>query len=306
MAWLIMFVMTFIIILLAIKTAEICLDIAWALRWGSDFADEIMLAMPKLKYIEDWRETWNAAIVKYKREDYLLLRYLKKKERDRRTARLLKISFSFLRKYIYRGSLLVFLLSLSIPYSQYVGIQGLVFYQCSAAVLLLIGLFIQALALLFNNLKMGFINNFHLSVFSSLEKKGTPIYLLSIRTILKNFFRVLGRNLAAMVIGFAGIYSALFFVCPRYLKEISASANPIINWFHMLYFSVITASTTGFGDLGTTHVVPRMLFAFEIILGILYITVLVIAFSHTISPEKPDWILELKKRRGHSVGKRRL
>ncbi len=290
--------MTIIVALYLFKTIEIGLDIVWDIRWGSIFADEIMLRLPDLRYIEDWRETWNAATAKYKRGDYLLLKYLTKKESDRRAAHLLIRFFSFLKKRLYRGSILVCLLSLSIPFSQHFRMPAFFFYKYVVIYVLIIGLSVQALALLFNNLKMGFINNFHLSVFSSREKSGIPIYRLSIRIILENFFRVLGRNFAALILGFAGIYSALFFIYPGYFANLSLSAHPLINWLHMLYFSIITASTTGYGDLGTTQVFPRMLFAYEIVLGILYLIVLVIAFSHTIFPEKPGWILELTNRPG--------
>ena len=296
MIWPILLFMLIILLLYVVKTSEISFGIFWDMRWGTMFADEIMLKMPGLRYIEDWRESWDAAIVKYKREDYLLLKYLTKKEYDRNAAGSLLIFLTFLRKYLYRGSILVCLLSLSIPLSQYFRIPIFLYYSSLAIFVLLIGLTVQALALLFNNLKMGFINNFHLSVFSSREKNGIPIYRVSIRTILANFFRVWGRNFAALILGFAGIYSALFFARPEYFRTLSTTDYPLVKWLHMLYFSVITVSTTGYGDLGTTQVIPRMLFAYEIILGILYLIVLVIAFSHTIFPEKPDWILELRNR----------
>jgi hypothetical protein len=268
------------------KILELALDFKWVTKNGKSYADEFFIKKSGIKTTSKWKELWLKLNEKYKRSNYLLSYYLDKIIEKGKMGLSYKTA-RFIKLHIFRGVRLLIFQSILIPIiiSQNCVMKP---YLIFCIILMTTGIILQASILLMNNLKMGFVNNYHLSIFSSLDKDNVPIYTLSVRSLLKYFLEVFGRNFASIIIGFAGIYSALYFLNGSFRNIESHSA--FFRWAEFIYFSIASISTTGYGDISALNVLNKLFCSLEIIIGLLFITILVLAFSTTHSPEKSDFI----------------
>ena len=80
------------------------------------------------------------------------------------------------------------------------------------------------------------------------------------------------------VLFFAGVYTSIQMLDPESFRGIPAefaadqSLGPNLI---MIYFSTVTITTLGYGDITPLHIIPRSLASFEALLGQVYLTVLV-------------------------------
>jgi hypothetical protein len=75
-----------------------------------------------------------------------------------------------------------------------------------------------------------------------------------------------GRNMlrvAAISFGLAGIYGAIYRIFPNIL-DWKDSAN---SWFTPYYFSIVTYTTLGFGDVRPATLIGEIIVSSEVILG---------------------------------------
>ncbi len=125
--------------------------------------------------------------------------------------------------------------------------------------------------------------------------------------VLGNIFRILGQMweaLAAFLLGygamvfiFACFYGAAWRYDPvRAFRGIDAFHHP--SFADFLYFSVVTMSTVGYGDVIPANALTRTLACIEVVLGIGWVTVVLSAAAALVRP-KVDLVL---KREWEEVG----
>jgi hypothetical protein len=94
-------------------------------------------------------------------------------------------------------------------------------------------------------------------------------------TLLQGIYNVLFRAYFAIALSFASIYTLLYYYNlhtseTRYITFSinNASGNMFVDF---IYFSIITMSTVGYGDISPVGVVPKLLCAFQVLLGYFFI-----------------------------------
>lgn len=84
------------------------------------------------------------------------------------------------------------------------------------------------------------------------------------------------RPLRALLISIFFIFTySLIFYCCKLIDYAKSSETNSIGWFQSLYFSIVTFTTLGFGDIIPTHGIGQIVVAFEVILGYLLLGTLV-------------------------------
>lgn len=76
--------------------------------------------------------------------------------------------------------------------------------------------------------------------------------------------------------GFAAIYYSISVYDPEYFSE-------PLTVFSSIYFSIVTVSTVGYGDITPIHWIPRVFVILQVILGFIYIVILVSIFVSILS-----------------------
>ena len=92
-------------------------------------------------------------------------------------------------------------------------------------------------------------------------------------TLLQGIFNVLFRAYLTIALSFACVYLLLYFG-PLILdgKKSFAVTNQSGNLFvDFVYFSIITMSTVGYGDISPVGIIPKLLCAFQILLGYFFV-----------------------------------
>lgn len=276
------------VVLFIIKNIEMTIDIIWDIKQGPIFADEILRCIPNIENESQWNQTWAKLEKKYKRHAvYILLNKLIKASNSSNgiKKRIVKI----IHKYIFRSFILMWASSLFIPiiflFRSYIWTYKL--FLIISICIISISIVIRTIELLINRIKMGSVDNFHRSIISRTNKAGYPEFMPSQRLILENFYIIFIRNIAATIIGFTGIFCSLYLLNPASFVGIINSNCPFNIWAQFIYFSVVTLTTTGFGDIQAINLSCRLLATLEIGVGLSYIVVLLQSFSITSSYEKP-------------------
>lgn len=84
---------------------------------------------------------------------------------------------------------------------------------------------------------------------------------------------------------FATVYVILSMFCPEAFL-FSANNAPLTNVFDYFYFSFVTLTTTGFGDIVPMHQVARAIVTVESITGLFYLAILVAHLATLMNPPK--------------------
>jgi hypothetical protein len=88
---------------------------------------------------------------------------------------------------------------------------------------------------------------------------------------------------AAAVIGFTGIYNGMYFLWGSH--AVAGNIRPEWPVVQMLYFSVITMTTIGFGDVYPMHPSVQILAACEAVFGTSVLVFMLFALSNTFIPD---------------------
>lgn len=85
---------------------------------------------------------------------------------------------------------------------------------------------------------------------------------------------------------FANLYEALYVTNPRSIAFGANFAGRSPGFGEMLYFSFITLSTLGFGDVAPAHPVARIVVVVESVTGVMYMAILVARFVSLHSADR--------------------
>jgi hypothetical protein len=118
--------------------------------------------------------------------------------------------------------------------------------------------------------------------------------------VLSNIFRILQQMweaLAAFVVGYAGlvfIFACFYAAAWQYdpataFRGVDAVHHP--SFADFVYFSVVTMSTVGYGDVIPANAITRSLACIEVVLGIGWVTVVLSAAAALVRP-KVDLVLK--------------
>jgi hypothetical protein len=86
-----------------------------------------------------------------------------------------------------------------------------------------------------------------------------------------------------IVVVFAGWYAAVYTVNPTGSFKSEPEHGPLA-FGDFVYFSIVTFSTVGFGDISPISTVARLLVAFEIFLGTLWVVIVFAAITAYLAP----------------------
>jgi len=184
------------------------------------------------------------------------------------------------RPYLFRFKILVFLLILL----SFLATRGAV--ALFAGVTLYSALWIQLIRILIDQAKYG----------SAVYLRGpvlpNPLFAAtfggpSARQKLRAFLHLFLGLCAVVAVGFA----ALFYLCHIQTGGTAFKGLPDDGWtfFHLIYFSIVTLATVGYGDVTPTEsVMPRFLVASEIVAGFLILVALVTSVSLTFQVGTDD------------------
>jgi len=118
---------------------------------------------------------------------------------------------------------------------------------------------------------------------------------------IKHFILVFAVLVTAVVFTFAGIYSGLQhlsesnFQSETGIKDTSkafdgiahSKLNPFGPPLELIYFSVVTMATVGYGDIRPANLVARLFVSSQICVNIMLFVFLLTTFSMTMDPEEP-------------------
>jgi hypothetical protein len=184
----------------------------------------------------------------------------------------------FLRPLVFRFKVLVFLLVLCTPFAA----PGKV--ALFAGLTLYAAIWIQLIRIIIDQLKYGSAHYLSGTAVPNplFERKfgGT-----SAKQRLRAFLYLFLGLCSTVVFGFATLYY-LYFVEHGHDGFNGLPPNTPWAFFHLLYFSVVTIATVGYGDISPVqHLIPRFLVASEILAGFLILVVLVTSVSLTFQKE---------------------
>jgi hypothetical protein len=77
---------------------------------------------------------------------------------------------------------------------------------------------------------------------------------------------------------FANFYEALFLLDPKAIRFGEHFPTDSLNFSEVLYFSFVTLSTVGYGDISPSHGLARMISIAESIVGLMYTTIMIARF----------------------------
>jgi hypothetical protein len=92
-------------------------------------------------------------------------------------------------------------------------------------------------------------------------------------TLLQGIYNVLFRAYLAIALSFACIYLLLYFgpLIPSGEKPFHVTNKSGNLFVDFIYSSIITMSTVGYGDISPIGVVPKLLCAFQVLLGYFFV-----------------------------------
>ena len=97
----------------------------------------------------------------------------------------------------------------------------------------------------------------------------------------------MGRILAAIG-GLSAVYASVYWVCPHFLHVDNGAA--IQDYWHALYFSVVTTTTLGFGDISANHLstIGQFVLMSQVLLGYILLGALITRLAVLFSSDGPS------------------
>jgi hypothetical protein len=184
----------------------------------------------------------------------------------------------FLRPLVFRFKILVFLLIFSIP------LVAQEMAALFAGFTLFSAIWVQLIRIVIDQVKYGSAHYLQGAALPDplFDRKFGGV---SAKQRLRAFLYLFLGLCSTVVFGFATLYY-LYFVQHGHDGFNGLPPNTPWAFFHLLYFSVVTIATVGYGDISPAqHLIPRFLVASEIIAGFLILVVLVTSVSLTFQQE---------------------
>lgn len=153
-----------------------------------------------------------------------------------------------------------------------------------ACALLIAGVWLELLQRFLFRLRLGHLDTYIRGIASDcldpeFQQAFNPAHDLDLVT---DFVLLFGRLVAVVILGYAAVYSALqLALSPNaFSGNLGAGSETV---FSLLYFSVVTIATVGYGDIVPSTMIARFLVASEIMAGFALLVLLVTAFALTAS-----------------------
>ncbi|HEU0143420.1 MAG TPA: potassium channel family protein [Nitrososphaera sp.] len=275
--WLIFFPIS---VLLGLKLYELNTKLVWAYRHGANYTEELLIAVKRWNKSGFNREELYEVMERYGRtwhiSEWPITRIL---------LRLPSPLKEYVVDWLFRLPTLMF--------AQII----LVIFASNKVVLLLsvfllwIALWIEVLHIMVNRFTMGYVEgsfartvSFRLLPYPDPEPQelNPPR-----RKLIRNFAKLFASLLILVIVGYSGIYVGLNTI----LAPNPAFSGLNQGWFaplDLLYFSVVTLATVGYGDITPDKhaVIVRLAVASQIMMGFLLVVFLLTAFSLTVEPEE--------------------
>jgi hypothetical protein len=150
------------------------------------------------------------------------------------------------------------------------------------------GIWIELSHRFFSRVKWGYLDTAHrLADKPQLRRRSldiTEIVLPSRLQMVRDFAFLFAKLVSAVILG----YWSLFVALTRWTSELpfaglTQQTSPVLD---LLYFSIVTLATVGYGDIYPKTGVARMLVASEIIAGFSLLVLLLTAFSLSAETEE--------------------
>lgn len=104
--------------------------------------------------------------------------------------------------------------------------------------------------------------------------------------LVSDFILLFARLVAMVVLGYAAVYTAMHRTLdPGAFGELGGGLEAVLS---LVYFSVVTIATVGYGDIVPRDAGARLVVASEILAGFALLVLLITAFSLTASPSRGE------------------
>lgn len=266
-------------ILIILKLFEMIQNLIWLIRNGSAYEKEIKPLISKWANEKFDISEFNEILRKHKRkwlpEDWPIRRIM---------LRLPTIFRNLLIQFLFRLSILfVFLITvLLVSNNHFVLIVG--------SVLLFLIVWIEVLYSVLHRLTFGYCDNYFIKTLSLLKFPHPPPqldYIVPTRTQLVRDFSIhFGNLLAMIIIGYTTIYHSLTIVLSTQPVFTNISSG-IVGVLDLLYFTIITLATVGYGDISPgTQTIVRLTVSSQVLASFVLIVFLLTSFTLTTDPDK--------------------
>jgi hypothetical protein len=182
--------------------------------------------------------------------------------------------FRFYKNFIDRQPMLVVLQSILIFFSPQPSLAITISF-----ILLLLLIIVSLIHLLLGRCILGYIDNFRQD-FHFLHK---PYTTASKIDFVRKFTFGIIVIVTTSIIGFAAIYYGIYQASPSVSFNNLQSTNVPLQ---LIYFSVITAATIGYGDITPCYGWPQFLVSLQVIYFMGVLITLIFSLSNTFEPEK--------------------
>jgi hypothetical protein len=161
------------------------------------------------------------------------------------------------------------------------------FIVTSGCVLIIAGVWLELLQRFVFRLRFGYLDTYVRKATTSyltLESQ-PPFHASHHLDLVEDFVLLFGRLVLVVIIGYACVYSAIQLTLSpgSFNGELGQGWTSISS---MLYFSVVTVATVGYGDIFPKTAVVRLVVASEIMAGFMLLVLLITAFAFTTIPSQ--------------------
>jgi hypothetical protein len=157
----------------------------------------------------------------------------------------------------------------------------------AGCVLLVAGIWSELVQRFLFRLRLGYLDTYIRKIGSaSLVGQSSPeISTLRDLDLVADFLLLFGRLVVVVILGYSAVYSAIELnLNPgSFTGDLGVGPHVILS---LLYFSVVTLATVGYGDIVPRTDMARMLVSTEMLSGFVLLILLIAAFSITASPPR--------------------
>ncbi len=272
-------------LLLVAKLLEKTRGILWSLRYGSSASSHLQSILLRVRrddlagakvdfaaFLEKHRLAWSP-------RDWILTRHLLK---YRGPGRSLLINWVFRWPTLIVAGSFLMPVWLSSPAAVRTPLVTIV------SVLLLVGTWVGVVQILVDRLALGYMASYFPPPVFAVELGQDVLFERLKRprhSVVTGFINHFWIVLVCVISAYAGVYTAIQVLLPCASFD---NVGPEFTMLHMLYFSVVTIATVGYGDISPMpHLLPRLVVASQILTGMALLVFLVTAFSLTLDPDEP-------------------